>query len=200
MAYTSITAGATPSFNGVTYVSGPGGNVTTGGLVVGDVLGWTTADTYSTVRYDNGISGSSGIRGVGSRQQLPGSTLIQGGWSANAFHIQGPTSNDWLNINAGSVNSPHLQAVGMDFQGWTSGYGKQTVAVDGTTGSIQSGTQSGGVGARLWSGSGAPVTPGGSLTYNLGDAYLRTDTPSTANQRLYMVTTAGTAPVWTGVL
>ncbi|GAB3867403.1 hypothetical protein GCM10028801_41320 [Nocardioides maradonensis] len=60
--------------------------------------------------------------------------------------------------------------------------------------------QPGASGSRIWSGSGAPTTPGGSMTYNLGDAYLRTDTPTTANQRLYMVTTAGTSPTWTGIL
>lgn len=59
---------------------------------------------------------------------------------------------------------------------------------------------SGSSGSKEWSGSGAPTTPGGSRTYNLGDRYWRTDTPGTANQRLYIVTTAGTSPTWTGIL
>lgn len=51
--------------------------------------------------------------------------------------------------------------------------------------------------AHLSSGSGAPAIVG-----VLGDMYLRTDTPGTANQRLYICTTAGAAgvAVWTGIL
>lgn len=70
----------------------------------------------------------------------------------------------------------------------------------GGAGAIRLGT-SAAKGARLWSGSGAPTTPGAAgISYALGDAYFRTDTPTTANQRLYLVTTAGTSPTWTGVL
>jgi hypothetical protein len=48
-------------------------------------------------------------------------------------------------------------------------------------------------GSRLWSGSGAP-----SITASAaGDFYFRTDTPTTANQRLYIATAVNT---WTGIL
>lgn len=47
------------------------------------------------------------------------------------------------------------------------------------------------IGGNIWSGSGAPGAIG-----NNGDYYLRTDTPSTANQRIY-IKIAGT---WTGIL
>ena len=48
-------------------------------------------------------------------------------------------------------------------------------------------------GGSLWSGSGAPATGLGSI----GDYYFRTDTPSTANQRIYVKTAAA---VWTGIV
>lgn len=72
-----------------------------------------------------------------------------------------------------------------------------------TFGSLRAGDYlqpSGSSGPRTWGGSGAPTTPGGAITYNLGDRYERTDTPGTANQRLYVVTTAGASPTWTGIL
>ena len=50
--------------------------------------------------------------------------------------------------------------------------------------------------ATMSSGTGAPAIQGA-----LGDLYIRTDTPSTANQRIYVCTTAGAAgaAVWTGI-
>jgi hypothetical protein len=57
----------------------------------------------------------------------------------------------------------------------------------------------GALGARLWSGSGAPSKPG-NTNPTAGDWFLRTDTPSTANQRLYVCTTGGASPVWAGVV
>jgi hypothetical protein len=53
-------------------------------------------------------------------------------------------------------------------------------------------------GARIWGGTGAPAS-GTVGTGRLGDLYLRRDTPSTANQRLYICTTAGTPGTWTGI-
>lgn len=48
-------------------------------------------------------------------------------------------------------------------------------------------------GSRLWSGSGAPNISASVA----GDFYFRTDTPSTANQRIYVATAANT---WTGIV
>ncbi len=53
--------------------------------------------------------------------------------------------------------------------------------------------------ANISSGSGAPSKPNG-VNPNAGDYYFRTDTPSTANQRLYVCTTGGGAPVWAGIV
>jgi hypothetical protein len=48
-------------------------------------------------------------------------------------------------------------------------------------------------GPHIWGGSGAPATALGAI----GDYYFRSDTPSTANQRLYVKTGAST---WTGII
>jgi hypothetical protein len=47
--------------------------------------------------------------------------------------------------------------------------------------------------SSLFSGTGAPATGLGAV----GDYYFRTDTPSTANQRIYVKTAAA---VWTGIV
>lgn len=51
-------------------------------------------------------------------------------------------------------------------------------------------------GLRLWSGSGVPGagTIGGAA--QIGDIYIRTDTPTTSNQRVYHCTVAGTPGTW----
>lgn len=53
-------------------------------------------------------------------------------------------------------------------------------------------------GMRIWSGTGAPssTTVGDG---RVGDLYLRRDTPSTANQRLYRCTVLGTPGTWAGI-
>jgi hypothetical protein len=53
--------------------------------------------------------------------------------------------------------------------------------------------------ARLLMGAGAPSKPGG-VDPVAGDFYLRTGTPSTANQRLYVCTVGGASPTWVGVV
>lgn len=55
-----------------------------------------------------------------------------------------------------------------------------------------------GGGARVWSGTGAPAS-GTVGTGRVGDWYLRRDTPSTANQRVYLCTVAGTPGTWTAI-
>ena len=53
-------------------------------------------------------------------------------------------------------------------------------------------------GIKIYMGSGVPsattVNPG-----RIGDLYMRKDTPSTANQRIYMCTVAGTPGTWVGI-
>jgi hypothetical protein len=53
-------------------------------------------------------------------------------------------------------------------------------------------------GGRITSGSGAPITPG-STDPTAGDIYFRTDTPETADQRIYICTVGGSSPTWVGI-
>ena len=53
-------------------------------------------------------------------------------------------------------------------------------------------------GGTISSGTGAPAKPNGANPA-AGDWYQRTDTPSTGNQRLYVCTTGGGSPVWSGI-
>lgn len=56
-------------------------------------------------------------------------------------------------------------------------------------------------GGSWYSGSGAPgASVGNGVQPSVGDLYFRTDTPGSANQRLYICTVGGGAPTWVGVL
>ncbi|MHB8573553.1 MAG: peptidase associated/transthyretin-like domain-containing protein [Candidatus Dormibacteria bacterium] len=55
-------------------------------------------------------------------------------------------------------------------------------------------------GLRVFQGSGAPPNTVNGAEPQGGDIWLRTDTPSTANQRVYICTTGGSSPVWSGIL
>lgn len=48
-------------------------------------------------------------------------------------------------------------------------------------------------------GSGAPTTPDG-VNPVAGVIYFCTDTPSTANQRIYVCTVGGGTPTWVGIV
>ena len=61
-----------------------------------------------------------------------------------------------------------------------------------TNGGVRPGSPAG-MGATIYSGSGVPNVVGSAA----GDLYIRTDTPATSNQRLYMATAAN---AWTGIL
>jgi hypothetical protein len=111
--------------------------------------------------------------------------------ASSSNHVAGEsTSNQGTMGNISSVNKP-----GVSFGSSSDALlYRQAAGVLGTTGAIQFGT--GGAtasGARLWSGSGAPSISASAA----GDYYLRTDTPTTANQRLYVATATNT---WTGIL
>jgi hypothetical protein len=70
-------------------------------------------------------------------------------------------------------------------------------------GSVQPGANvsgTGSLGAKIWSGSGAPSKPGNNVNPTTGDFYFRTDTPTTPTQIVYVCTTGGATPVWAGVV
>lgn len=53
-------------------------------------------------------------------------------------------------------------------------------------------------GGRVSDGSGVPTRPG-DVDPMAGDYFLRTDTPTVSNQRLYVCTAGGDAPTWVGI-
>lgn len=101
-----------------------------------------------------------------------------------------PASNTALQVGLTpvlSVNTNNTFAVDVPnsskVRGYTGNYTGQTYQLDGANGAIQPGTAAGGLGARVFSGSGAPT-----FSAIAGDYYLRTDTPGTPAQRLYICT------------
>ena len=55
-------------------------------------------------------------------------------------------------------------------------------------------------GLHIWSGTGAPSGSTVSGPVNVGDLYIRIDTPSTSNQRVYQCTAGGSVGTWVGRL
>ena len=55
-------------------------------------------------------------------------------------------------------------------------------------------------GGSMFSGVGAPGAKVNGKPPLAGDLYLRIDTPSTANQRLYVCTVGGATPTWVGIV
>jgi len=56
------------------------------------------------------------------------------------------------------------------------------------------------MGMRIWSGTGAPSASTVGGVANPGDIYIRIDTPSTSNQRIYQCTAGGAPGTWAGRL
>lgn len=151
----------------------------------------------------------------GSNNQTPGvmsapSTLLTGTTSTTGLTLKQNASapagqvmlrmldTDGTTAYAEITNGLDFAAYGMHI-GAAGGVFVATMRLDGT-GTIPrlrfpDGT---GTGASWWSGTGAPssTTVG---TAAVGDLYLRRDTPSTANQRLYICTAAGSPGTWTGI-
>jgi hypothetical protein len=211
----------------VTYTGQSGGSLTgatggTGTIATGSRI----TNIVQAVNVQDPITSGSALQLGDSGYSGTLIAALRGGTDSlvSMLALTGPTNAEisggltLLRLNAGSGQTKAILSVrdssgserfaltsggtpltkGVAFAAQTGG-GTNTAAVDGATGAIQCG-RSTGYGGRIWSGSSAPTTPGGSLTYNLGDFYLRTDTPTVANQRLYVVTTAGTSPTWTGIL
>jgi len=56
------------------------------------------------------------------------------------------------------------------------------------------------MGLHIWSGTGAPSATTVNGPVNPGDLYIRLDTPSTGNQRIYQCTAGGAVGTWVGRL
>ena len=152
----------------------------------------------------------------GSNNQTPGvmtapSTLLTSPDNNTGLaitqHATAPATQVPLRVTASGGSALAEVTNGLDFAtyglrlGAVSSVFYSPACLDGT-GSIpfvrlQDGN-AGTAGIRIYGGTGAPssTTVG---TASVGDLYLRKDTPSTANQRLYVCTVAGTPGTWTAI-
>lgn len=127
-------------------------------------------------------------------------------FAANNAYVAGPNNNtiDVLVLagtgsKAGSVIGPlGLNAVVTDNRAGTNGV-YEVSNLNANPPQLPALGSSLAGGGRLLNGSGAPSKPAG-VNPVAGDYYLRTDTPGTASQRLYVCTTGGAAPVWAGIV
>lgn len=157
------------------------------------------ADTSAGTNRDIFVQGDASFTGgIANCHGSYQATNASGSWTA------GSTSGSVLLGLAGKINAPYFSTAGVLFSmGPLNAFNVSNNAIRAgvsSNGSLQPGN-TGGPGGRIWMVSGAPATPGGAITYVVGqDWCFRTDTPGTANQRLYVVTTGGTSPTWTGIL
>lgn len=148
-------------------------------------------------------TGSILTTGTAVGDTAPGFTITFGSVSTGAG-VQGLQITDYLNAPIFSVtNSTNGQiAVYGDYFGaykdittnvGIKSDGKRNPAAlwmtDGTA-----------MGMRIWSGTGAPSSTTVNGPANPGDLYIRIDTPSTSNQRIYQCTAGGSPGTWAGRL
>lgn len=187
------------SANGCTLVANSQASFANGNLAS------TSSITFTNCTFVQGSATGATINlltasGAGSLTIVGGSVSVNDATTVNAFNgVSSPST--LVNMN------PHCQGVTQYPSGpFTTPYN----VLDDGSGNIQSGghIQAGGLGVRvqndgavtflttgggsLWGGSGVPASGLGSN----GDVFFRTDTPGTANQRIY-VKSAGT---WTGIV
>lgn len=141
-----------------------------GGSTVIDMHGTFSCQSGNWIA-GNSISGNAFVRLAGYLDSLP---TITGGSGYQATH---------LNTTFGTFSaSPSMAS-----PSWMRG--------------LQLQDTSGNTRATIMSGSGAPSNPTGVSTGpTAGDLYFRTDTPGTANQRIYICTVGGGTPTWVGIV
>lgn len=110
--------------------------------------------------------------------------------SSNMAAFEGNTT---YQVTLGSIGSP-INKPGIAFGAPDAAITRDASGIIGIAAGLRLGTGYTTVaGSRLWSGSGAPNISASAA----GDFYFRTDTPSTANQRIYVATATNT---WTGIV
>lgn len=169
------------------WVINDGGSVfefadTTGEVTNADVNGTVTATGTGTPTMFGSVGGSAYSSRFHPYSGLGMGTLSH---AYNCEVIQGPGATEWT-FPAAALNSANIQLAAS-----TITMGNVSLA-DLTFGYTASG-------ATFTSGSGAPGEPGNRVPV-AGDFYFRTDTPSTANQRIYICTVGGSSPTWVGIL
>jgi hypothetical protein len=113
-------------------------------------------------------------------------------YGANAILVVGTNQKFNVNGSAGRVELVN----GCDLVAYSDNFTTQTSRVYGATGAVRPGSTAG-LGGSIFSGTGAPTIAG-----TAGDYYLRSGTPTTANQRIYICTATGAAgaATWVGIV
>jgi hypothetical protein len=148
-------------------------------------LGDTSNAIQSATSLSPSIQTYYGLQIYGNRQTTPSNTYTLTNDTCLIVYAQHAADKGVVVQGAASQTA--------DLQQWQNSAGTALSKVDAGGGLTV--TQ----GARITSGSGAPTTPGGANP-TAGDVYHRTDTPSTANQRLYVCTVGGASPTWVGIV
>lgn len=165
-------------------------------------------DTEMAIMGEADGSGSSNIQdivvgGGSTLLDMHGVFSTQGGnWIAG--NVIG--SNAYVRL-AGYLDSLPTITGGSGYQATKTNSALQTFSVAPTLDSpswmrgLRLQDMSGNTRTTIMSGSGAPSNPSGvSAGPTAGDLYFRTDTPSTANQRIYICTVGGGTPTWVGIV
>ncbi len=168
--------------NGAIWVANDGGN---------NVIDVLCRQTAGKVISSSGLNGSSSYHIKQNGLTPDGSQQLGGLYTfpVNAFSavvISDAAGHDIMNVNTASRNVSYPNGTAM--QGYSDNYSTLKYSLNATgNGEVKLGNSS-----SLYSGSGVPSSGLGTN----GDFYFRTDTPGTANQRLY-VKSSGT---WSGIL
>lgn len=153
----------------------------TGGILLQGVNG------PNMVQNDAAASGRVlNVRKTGAGAQNPELTLQSNG-------TDGPTLKTESSFGKAVLDHAYASATGLDFR------------LNGNTyaGIIPNGIRINNTGSAIFAGSGLPTAlGGGTLVAVAGDFYLRKDTPTTANQRIYICTVSGTGAgaTWVGIV
>lgn len=209
--YTGISGNNLTGCTGGTGATGAADNVTNSARainVVDRIIG-QTGIALGASGWSGGIAATlkGGTDSVKSMLSIVGPTNTEVAGGLTPFRVNAGVGQTKQNIqvfdtagtNRFSVAASCAVALnGVPIQVQTSGATNGSFGQDGY---VQTGTSvarggSNALGAKINSGSGAPAHSAA-----LGDRFQRTDTPSTANQREYVCTTAGSATTgaWTGI-
>lgn len=162
----------------------------------------STARTIVTYTAFSGTTITNATIASGSVSTTSGQVLVDPNGAnvtalrVNAHPAQSKNTQEWydsqgnlrLRVNAAGVLATQGQDIFLN-----NGTATTLARLSSSAGYIQPGT-SAGPGGHIFSGTGVPGTVSGSAA---GDIFIRTDTPTVANQRLYVATAANT---WTGIL
>lgn len=159
-------------------------------------LSWSPQINYDNAAFSNdftslinAVPGNSSYRRYQSPCLIP--TLDTGG-GAQCFGLYGVDGGAHYYMRVDAAGKLQMLPDAFDRTSW--------LLDNKGNGTLYGGLRTGNTGATIFSGSGVPGLPATVTSVNAGDYYFRTDTPTTANQRLYVCVTGGATPTWVGIV